>query len=157
MANLKYSEDDKFIVYENYRKETVNVPVEVLDYLNSVHISDSALTDLKAYRRLTKFDDSGEVVSEPKVVNFESMVGADLTGKTVRVFYANWEDSEWLSSDSALTVSKSLFGEYRFVFPQDDVWNNPENYDDEEYDKIPYDVERLIGMSFTGLTQFWVA
>lgn len=158
MKSYEYSEDSRSITVKTSYTDPVVVPVDILDFLNSVHISDSTLEELKAFRRTTQRDASDNVVSVPEQVEVSTLEGVNLVGKTVRFYFANWEDSEWLETSAALTVVKTNHDMYRFVFAEEDLYHNPEKYPEEEYyDRIPYDVERMIGVTLCAKERVWVS
>ncbi len=156
-SDFVYSPDGKTLTASSYGDRTVTIPVEVIDFLNSVHIGEHLMDNIKAYRSLTVLED-GLPVSEPSIVPASSLVGVDLRNKIVRVFHANYEDSEWLETGSALTVRDESGGYCSFVFEkQYEDWYNNLDDDPEMYDKIPYDVERLLNFGFYSTSSIWVA
>lgn len=108
-----YTEDGKFLVLKNsFNKEgsDLQVPVSLIDELIERKLSSHDLKALLFVRSLT----SGKATRR---INIEDLVGEDLTGKTVGIYFRNYEDSEWLSTDNAVGVKlDEADGAYSFVF-----------------------------------------
>lgn len=108
-----YSPDGKFLVIQaSYRgAEPKKVPVTLLDELIERGLSSYELQQLLFVRRKT----AGVVTRK---VCMEDLVGEDLTGKTVGIYFRNYEDSEWMETSEAIGVQKDEEdGNYCFVFP----------------------------------------
>ena len=72
-----------------------------------------------------------------------------MVGKTVSIFYGNWEDSEWLTTSNAVTVEDKGNGCYRFNFGVHTEGWDSDYVEDNEVEEPPYDVSRLVGMNFS--------
>lgn len=131
MANMDYSEDGKEILinvrnYNTQENEVVGLSVEMIDTLLELPYQvRHQLTDIMSFRSITKeYDVETVAISE--------LVGVDLTGKVVRIWYRNWEDSEWLESSDVTSVRKDSDGSYGFVYNEEiEACNRGECADDE--------------------------
>lgn len=111
--SAEYSADGKFLVLEKkpWQDEPAKVPVALIDELIERGLSHYDLQRLLFVRKVT----AGQTTRK---VDIEDLVKEDLTGKTVGIYFRNWDDSEWLSTDAAVTVAQHEDGDYYFVFPE---------------------------------------
>jgi hypothetical protein len=107
-----YTPDGKFLVMKQYgQEEPMKVPVALIDELIERGLSSYDLARLLLVRKQT----AGQVTSK---VPMEELAKEDLTGKTVGIYFRNYEDSEWMSTDKAIGVKQDEGNtDYRFVFP----------------------------------------
>lgn len=152
-SNFTYSADGKTLTATSLSGLDVVVPVEVLDFLGTIHVNQSFMEEMQAYRALTILE-NGLPVSEPVIVSASSLIGVDLSNKIVRVMYANYEDSEWFETEEALTVRDVGDGYCAFDFGKhyEDVYNNPDSTEE-----VPYGVMMLSNFVFSFTTEIWVA
>ena len=138
-----YTREGKFVsLRQSWSKDgNTEVPVALLDELLERRLSKYDLEKLLTFRHLTK----GRNYRRAEI---SELVGADLTGKTVAVYFSNWEDSELLSTANAVTVVKDGGGElteyptYSFAFPEE--WdkcdegecNHEKNGEECHYDQL---------------------
>lgn len=112
--SAEYSPDGKFLVLPaRYSQEgEKKVPVALIDELIERRLSHYDLKGLLFVRSAT----AGPTTRKVKM---EDLVGEDLTGKTVGVYFRNYEDSEWMSTDKAISVAKHDDGDYYFAFKEE--------------------------------------
>lgn len=112
--SAEYSPDGKFLVLETSygQEEPKKVPVALIDELLERGLSKYDLERLLFVRSYT----AGKTTRK---VPMSDLVGEDLTGKTVGVYFRNYEDSEWFSSNQATSVAKHADGDYYFVFNEE--------------------------------------
>lgn len=147
---FKVSDDGAHIIVPGLWSgaEPVFVPVSLLVEMKKVGLYPTYWQDVLRVLSNGVVNDEGKF-TPAEIVPIEQLVGVDLVGKTVSIFYANWEDSEWLATTSAVTVDKEGDGSYRFNFGvHSEEWDAgyPE---DSEVEETPYDVSRFLGMSFS--------
>lgn len=111
--SAEYSPDGKFLVLESTRRqEEVKVPVALIDELIERGLSRYDVERLLFVRNLT----AGR---KTRKVKMKDLVGEDLTGKTVGIYFRNHDDSEWMSTDKAISAAKHADGDYYFVFKEE--------------------------------------
>jgi hypothetical protein len=111
--SAEYSADGKFLVLPSLYigGEEKKVPVALIDELRERGLSKYDLERLLFVRSVT-------AGNKTRKVKMEDLVGEDLTGKTVGVYFRNYEDSEWMETSEAIGVVKDEEGaDYRFLFP----------------------------------------
>lgn len=136
------------------KAEVTVVPLDVLDFFVNNHVSPHVLENLIAYRRATQTNKAGIIVEEPLITTVASLEGVDLTGKTLRLWDANWEDSEWIYTSSVSTIQKADDDYYKFVFEDADLYD--EDWDAFNEKHPDFDGERFINREEFGLQQIWV-
>lgn len=111
--SAEYSPDGKFLVLESARgQEEVKVPVTLINELIERGLSRYDVKRLLFVRNLT----AGR---KTRKVKMKDLVGEDLTGKTVGIYFRNYDDSEWMSTDKAISAAKHADGDYYFVFNEE--------------------------------------
>ena len=105
------SPDGKFIVYNSKFNEPIQhvIPKTFLDEIIERGIPSYALEEIiEMYKILQEYS-----VESVKV---KDLVGRDLTGKTLRIYIKNWEDSEWRYGENIATVAyNQLENKYELV------------------------------------------
>lgn len=119
--SAEYSADGKFLVLPSLYigGEEKKIPVALIDELLERGLSSYDLEKLLFVRGAT----ANKITRK---VAMEDLVGEDLTGKTVGVYFPNYEDSEWMETGEAIGVELDpQDGNYRFVFPEqyEKCWN----------------------------------
>lgn len=114
MHNSTYSEDGQNIVSPGaFSSETPDkFPVELLDAILDSKVSTYRLKDALSFRRITR-----NATSE--WVKVADLVDVDLRGKSVYIYFGNWEDSEWMFSDGVASVveeGSDEYGQPNYVF-----------------------------------------
>jgi hypothetical protein len=140
-------EDDKNAVYFSYE--------------DSVR-ADHRLSELRNY--------FPKNYAQAQSFRMNELEGVDLRGKLVYVWYRDWEDSTWLSTDTAITVEQCpieesddpRYPDYKFVFPKNEnapaekaeavEADDDEDFDDEDY-VAPWTIE---GARFWGSEDVYV-
>lgn len=110
--SAEYSPDGKFLVLESTRGQGEKVPVTLIDELIERGLSRYDVERLLFVRNLT----AGR---KTRKVKMKDLVGEDLTGKTVGIYFRNYDDSEWMSTDKAISAAKHADGDYYFVFNEE--------------------------------------
>ncbi len=147
-----YSENEKFLIVPSYMGRTTQAPVTLIDELLERGLSNYDLDKMLWFRSVTRNASSHEWVE------IRSLIGADLSDKTIYFWHANYEDSEWLSSSLALTVQENESGNCALVMPDKLVsWWNGE-HEDEEDDFTPEEQAEfgLVGYSFHSMEKVLV-
>lgn len=123
-----YTPDGKHLRLQpiSLSSEPIEVPVALIDEILDRGLSSYNIERLLLMRSLTRHVNF-------RKVNISDLVGADLTGKTVGIYFHNYEDSEWMESNEALTVAQDG-GSYEFVFPENLVkcWNGECDHEDDD-------------------------
>jgi len=96
-------------------QDPVAFPVETLDAILELPGSGYDLEKALMFRRVTRNAKSAEWVKA------EDLVGQDLTDATVWYYFANWEDSEWVT-----VTGKS------FSFVEDSGYDKKVTWEDDE-------------------------
>lgn len=87
---IEYSADGLAVEYQGKA-----IPKGLLDELLDLEVSTSELDTVLGYYRLAKD-------YEIETVTSSNLPGRDLRGLTLRLWLANWEDSEWIYGDGAI-------------------------------------------------------
>ena len=146
-----YSPDGKFLVLRNSytikEKSDLNVPVSLIDELIERKLTAHDLKQLLFVRHLTAGGGT-------RKVPMSELVNEDLTGKTVGIYFRNYEDSEWMSTDKAIGVRlDETDGAYSFAFPKEyeECFNGEcSHHDDPEADESCAAWDTLQGFYFRG-------
>ena len=143
--SAEYSPDGKFLVIPALYigAEPTKVPVTLIDELIERGLSKYDLERLIFVRGVTR----GQTTRK---VPMSELVGEDLTGKTVGIYFRNYEDSEWMSTDNAITVAKHHDGDYHFVFNKEftDCYEGNCSHFDEEATEDDCESDILQGTFF---------
>lgn len=126
MENAVYSDDTSNILLPTWygEKKNVDVPVDLVDMVIASGLSLRDLESALLFRRVT-------ANGSPKWFAVQDLVGVDLTGKVVYIFYRNYEDSEWLSSNDVVGVRSENNRYYSFIFAGEQNINDDGEDDDE--------------------------
>jgi hypothetical protein len=139
--SAEYTRDGKFLVLTDRwgQGEPKKVPVALIDELRERKLSSYDIEKLLFVRSLTAEGNN-------RKVTISELVNEDLTGKTVGIYFRNWEDSEWMSTSNAVgVVQDETDDSYRFVFSKEseECWNgecshhdDPEAVDDCSWDNL---------------------
>ena len=134
MKNI-YDATNKFFVYSNFSSGTELVPVSFIDELLERNIFPHTLEDMMFYRTITK--NATEVVH----TTFGELVGQDLTGKDCYTYFRNYEDSEWLYANTAVTITTDADTQGKFYsFSKLPFGSDPADFEDyaEEMDEATF-------------------
>lgn len=145
--SAEYSPDGKFLVLPSLWKggEEKKVPVALIDELRERGLSSYDLNQLLFVRSLT-------ADKKTRKVKMEDLAGEDLTGKTVGIYYRNYEDSEWMDTCEAIGVVSENDGFYHFLFPPEyeTCWEGKCSHYSEDSETDECLTDELFGMSVRG-------
>lgn len=157
LENVNYTEDKNFIsIPQSWTGDKKNlVPVSFIDELIERKLSSYDLEKLMAYRNLTRGDGAAHKLSD--------LVGENLEGKWVSFYFGNYDDSEWVVSDAAKTVTKSKYdseNDPRFTFITDGksnaCYDGTCEHDDTEWNTCSYGGEDITIYNLSGETEVFV-
>lgn len=138
MENAKYSDDGSHVILNSWfnGREDTQVPVALLETVNESGLSLRDIEEALRFMRMT----NGRSF---EWVTMKDLVKVDLKGKTVCVYDANYEDSEWISSSAVLSVEQEDANYYTFV----------SDYDEDDEDSYDYYDRLSQGYSTYGTTR----
>lgn len=114
---------DSYVLPARRGMESKSIPVALLNQLQQLHITSYDL------EQVTWFHHAVNGAKSFRWAKMSELVGDDLTGKTVYAYSANYEDSEWKSTNLILEVT--VEGDsYRFTNPA----YNSDDYADESHE-----------------------
>lgn len=110
-----YNEENTSLTYSfsfgsrGGRNDSYTVPADVLDMLLDNNIHGHVLEELLWFRSISR------KASEVRWTSLSELVGQDITGKVLYVWYADYEDSTWKDSAYVAKVTVNEHGVYEFV------------------------------------------
>lgn len=157
MNKVKYLHDDKFLSIPDYNGDSIVVPVSLLDEINERSLRPSQIEELLFFRSITRD------AQQATWTTMKELTGVNLEGKECFIYFANWEDSEWMSTSAARSVICTGNGDYenyRFLFNEkQEAWQyggDEEEEDDEKDDADRFWPEALLGNHFSGYSSVLV-
>lgn len=163
---MRYSEDHKNIIFTNIRREEVSLSVSMIDSFRESSVSLYDFEKLLEFRSLSHENIIDGKATPPKSYYVNELLKADLTHCYIEYFFANWEDSETISTNRAVALVQDGGNYFKLKF--DETYEKNEQELDAYYDtwdevtesfsgvEPEFAEERLSSFSFSSSDSFIV-